>query len=190
MARVKQTARKSTGGKPPCLYLATKVAGESAWQIGSMKKSHCYLPGTVALKEIRKFQKTTNLLIRKAPFQCLVRKLTQKIGKTTSKCRVLNSPTTRPISTHVLISRVAGFHSKSHMDLGLNPAAVPYPLTPLVFTWKHLLAIKTALYRLPIGGGEEHWSVNLRPASITFANLSGHSANQTTCTDWPSGRTI
>jgi histone H3 len=35
----------------------------------------------VALREIRKFQKTTNLLIRKAPFQDLVCKLAQKIGK-------------------------------------------------------------------------------------------------------------
>jgi histone H3 len=35
----------------------------------------------VALREICKFQKTTNLLIRKAPFQHLVSKLAQKIGK-------------------------------------------------------------------------------------------------------------
>jgi histone H3 len=35
----------------------------------------------VALREISKFQKTTNVLIRKAPFQHLVRKLAQKIGK-------------------------------------------------------------------------------------------------------------
>jgi histone H3/H4 len=35
----------------------------------------------VALREIRKFQKTTNLLIRKAPFQRLVLKVAQKIGK-------------------------------------------------------------------------------------------------------------
>jgi histone H3 len=35
----------------------------------------------VALREIRKFKKTTKLLIRKAPFQCLLRKLAQIIGK-------------------------------------------------------------------------------------------------------------
>ncbi len=35
----------------------------------------------VALKEIHKFQKTTNLLIRKAPFQHLVCKLALKFGK-------------------------------------------------------------------------------------------------------------
>jgi histone H3 len=35
----------------------------------------------VALRETRQFQKSTNLLIRKAHFQRLVRKLAQKIGK-------------------------------------------------------------------------------------------------------------
>ncbi len=35
----------------------------------------------MALREIRKFPKITNLLIRKAPFQHLVRELAQKIGK-------------------------------------------------------------------------------------------------------------
>ncbi len=44
-----------------------------------MKKPHCYRPGTVALREIRRFQKTTELLIRKAPFQRLVQKITQNL---------------------------------------------------------------------------------------------------------------
>ena len=35
-------------------------------------KKHRYRPGTVALREIRKFQKSTDLLIKKAPFQRLV----------------------------------------------------------------------------------------------------------------------
>ena len=41
-----------------------------------MKKPHRYRPGTVALREIRRFQKTTELLIRKAPFQHVVREQT------------------------------------------------------------------------------------------------------------------
>ena len=44
-----------------------------------MKKPHCYRPGTVALCEIRRFQKTTELLIRKAPFQRVVREIAQKM---------------------------------------------------------------------------------------------------------------
>jgi histone H3 len=46
-----------------------------------MRKPHRWRPGTVALREIRKFQKTTNLLIRKAPFQRLVREVALKFGK-------------------------------------------------------------------------------------------------------------
>ncbi len=38
---------------------------------------HRYRPGTVALREIRKFQKSTDLLIRKLPFQRLVREIAQ-----------------------------------------------------------------------------------------------------------------
>ena len=40
-----------------------------------MKKPHRWCPGTVALREIRKYQKNTDLLMRKAPFQRLVREI-------------------------------------------------------------------------------------------------------------------
>ena len=39
--------------------------------------THRYRPGTVALREIRKYQKSTELLIRKLPFQRLVREIAQ-----------------------------------------------------------------------------------------------------------------
>lgn len=73
MARTKQTARKSTGGKAPRKQLATKAARKSAPATGGVKKPHRFRPGTVALREIRKYQKSTELLIRKLPFQRLVR---------------------------------------------------------------------------------------------------------------------
>ncbi|XDV33321.1 hypothetical protein PO909_003759 [Leuciscus waleckii] len=73
MARTKQTARKSTGGKAPRKQLATKAARKSAPSTGGVKKPHRYRPGTVALREIRRYQKSTELLIRKLPFQRLVR---------------------------------------------------------------------------------------------------------------------
>jgi len=44
---------------------------------GGVKKPHRYRPGTVALREIRKYQKSTELLIRKLPFQRLVREIAQ-----------------------------------------------------------------------------------------------------------------
>lgn len=40
-----------------------------------MKKAHRFRPGTVALREIRRYQKSVDLLIRKLPFQKLVREI-------------------------------------------------------------------------------------------------------------------
>ncbi len=75
MARTKQTARKNTGAKAPRKHLANKAARKTAPQAqvvlppsGGVKKPHRYRPGTVALREIRKYQKSTDLLIRKLPF--------------------------------------------------------------------------------------------------------------------------
>jgi len=76
MARTKQTARKSTGGKAP-RTLATKAARKTAPSRGGVKKPHRWRPGTVALREIRKYQKSTELLIRKLPFQRFVKEIAQ-----------------------------------------------------------------------------------------------------------------
>jgi len=76
MARTKQTAGKSTtGGKAP-RKVASKAA-KKATVTGGLKKAHRFRPGTVALREIRKYQKSTELLIRKLPFQRLVREIAQ-----------------------------------------------------------------------------------------------------------------
>lgn len=76
MARTKQTARKSTGGKVVQKQLATKPKRPA---LAGVKKPHRYRPGTVALREIRKYQKSTELLIRKAPFRRLVREIAADI---------------------------------------------------------------------------------------------------------------
>jgi histone H3 len=81
MARVKQMARKFTGGAPPHLHLATKAAQVAAQKATAVRKPHCWRPGTVALREIQKFQKNTYLLIRKTPFQRLVCEIALKFGK-------------------------------------------------------------------------------------------------------------
>lgn len=82
MARTKQTARKQTGataGKAPRKQvLGNKAARKSAPATGGVKKPHRYRPGTVSLREIKKMQKSTDLLIRKLPFQRLVREITQE----------------------------------------------------------------------------------------------------------------
>jgi len=67
MARTKQTARKSTGGKAPRKQLASKAARKSAPSTGGVKKPHRYKPGTVALREIRRYQKSTELFASPAP---------------------------------------------------------------------------------------------------------------------------
>ncbi|CAB9523506.1 Histone H3 [Seminavis robusta] len=75
MARVKQTVRRNIGYKVPRKMLATKAARKSAPTAGGVRKPYRYRPGTRALLEIRKYQKSTDLLIRKAPFQRLVRQI-------------------------------------------------------------------------------------------------------------------
>ena len=61
-----------------------KVQGGIKKQPTSQKgqpKPRRYRLGTVALQEIRRYQKSTELLIRKLPFQRLVRKIAQDLGK-------------------------------------------------------------------------------------------------------------
>ena len=79
MARIKQTARKqvSSSTKVPRKLMAAKAARKTAPAMGGIKKPHRYRPGTVAIREIRKYQKSTELLIKKLPFQRLVREIAQ-----------------------------------------------------------------------------------------------------------------
>ena len=103
MARTKQTARKSTGGKAPRKAIASKAAltpfggfgnqpasspqgsfggfgsavPAARPMFGGVKKPHRYRPGTVALREIRRYQKSTDLLIRRTAFERLVREIAQ-----------------------------------------------------------------------------------------------------------------
>ena len=71
MARVKSSPIRYGGGKS-LRKLPTKSG-----RLACVKKPHRYRPGTVALREIRRYQKSTDLLIRKLPFQRLVRDIAQ-----------------------------------------------------------------------------------------------------------------
>ena len=77
MARTKHTARKATGNKQPRKNVAANKAakGKTTAISGGVKRTHRFRPGTVALRDIRKYQKSTELLIRKLPFQRLVREI-------------------------------------------------------------------------------------------------------------------
>ncbi|KAG9079666.1 hypothetical protein FRC06_007599, partial [Ceratobasidium sp. 370] len=81
------TARKSAGGKAPCKQLAhwhKSTGGKAPRKQLTTKqarkpgpKPHRFHPGTVTLREICCYQKSTELLIRKLPFQRLVRETAQ-----------------------------------------------------------------------------------------------------------------
>merc|ERR1712018_992322 len=79
MARTKHSARKTpggvamTGGKAPRKHLAAKSARKTSEGAAKRYRSR---QGTVALKEIRRYQRSSELLIRKMPFQRLCRALT------------------------------------------------------------------------------------------------------------------
>ena len=68
LAEKKEEARKKAAAR------MAKKAGQKA-PMGGVKKRYRYRPGTVALKQIRQYQKSTELLIRKLPFQRLVREI-------------------------------------------------------------------------------------------------------------------
>jgi len=79
MVRTKQTAKKFTCVKVPRRQLATLQRRLSAPATGGVKRHHRFRPGTVALRDIRRYQRSTELLIRKLPFQRLVREIAEVI---------------------------------------------------------------------------------------------------------------
>ncbi|XP_042594811.1 histone H3-like centromeric protein A [Cyprinus carpio] len=63
---------------PPSTSRARRTSGPSE---ASPRKKHRFRPGTRALMEIRKYQKSTDLLLRKAPFSRLVREVCQTFSR-------------------------------------------------------------------------------------------------------------
>ena len=90
MAITKQTARRDQGGKAPRRIFTknpSSIKAQRAAKKGktdySETKKRRFRPGTVALQEIRRYQKNTDLLIRKLPFQRLFGELYSNINKIT-----------------------------------------------------------------------------------------------------------
>ena len=75
MARTKKTNYK--GGKAPRGDFAKNLAARKRRSdaTATVKKPRRYRPGTVALREIRRYQKTTELLIPKAPMSRAVKEV-------------------------------------------------------------------------------------------------------------------
>ena len=75
MARTKQTAKKY-GGKAS--HGKKLPSGKSKkFDVTAPRKPRRFKPGTVALREIRRYQKSTNTLLRGAPFRRVVREIAQ-----------------------------------------------------------------------------------------------------------------
>ena len=79
MARTKHTARKDEVGKKWSTF-AKKEPRSQSDKASAQHQQHRYRPGMVALREIRRYQKSTELLIRKLPFQRLVCEILQGFG--------------------------------------------------------------------------------------------------------------
>jgi len=76
MTRVKQVSRKHVAGKRPRKSIVHKAVKQPKYiQLTAERKKARFRPGTVALREIRRYQRSTDLLIRKLPFQRLVREV-------------------------------------------------------------------------------------------------------------------
>ena len=75
MARTKQTPRVSR--KAPRKQLSSNLAARKRPPVATatVKKPHRHRPGTVALREIRRYQKSTELLVPKAPISRVVKEI-------------------------------------------------------------------------------------------------------------------
>jgi hypothetical protein len=84
------------------MYLYYSIRGRIHWQycqlIGNVHTRAGFLPGTVALREIRCYQKSTELLIRKLPSQRLVREIAQDF-----KTDLRFQSSAHPLNTHMYI---------------------------------------------------------------------------------------
>ncbi|KAG2077334.1 histone-fold-containing protein [Suillus decipiens] len=72
------TARKSTGREKPApasVMSSKKRASNAGAEEDQQRKKRRYRPGTLALREIRKYQRSTDLLLRRLPFSRVVREI-------------------------------------------------------------------------------------------------------------------
>ena len=79
MARTKRTARKDEVGKKRSTFMKKQPRSQTD-QATAQQQPHRYRPRMVALREIRRYQKSTELLIRKLLFQHLVCEILQGYG--------------------------------------------------------------------------------------------------------------
>ena len=79
MVRTKRTARKDEVGKKRSAFVKKQPRSQTD-QASAQQQLHWYRSGMVVLREIRRYQKSTELLIRKLLFQHLVHEILQGYG--------------------------------------------------------------------------------------------------------------
>ena len=76
--KLKKTGKSKEERPKGLTKIATKVARKSTPADGGVKKPCHYQPGTRALQEISKYQRGTDLLIRKLPFMHVIQEIGQQ----------------------------------------------------------------------------------------------------------------
>ena len=66
------------GGKQPRKHISHKILRKGITHTGGIKKPHRYRPGMVALREIRWYQRSTENVIKRTPFQKLIKEISQE----------------------------------------------------------------------------------------------------------------
>ena len=74
MPRAQQEVLEGLGVHP-----RSHIGGKNVKKMRKQRSNHRFRPGTRALMHIRKYQKSTESLVRKLPFQRLVRHLVQQL---------------------------------------------------------------------------------------------------------------
>lgn len=104
MVRTKQTARKSTTTLPHRHPKSSTPQRSTPNSTGGVVKPHRYRPGQLALLDIRRYQNSTELLIRKLPFQRLVREIAEQFM---TDCRFVSAALSAlQVSYFILIDRI------------------------------------------------------------------------------------
>ena len=79
MPKTKSIA-KEAAKRNPVKKVEEKKVKKTAPAEGGMKRKVRVTPGTNALREIRRYQKSMNMMLPRAPFQRLVREITGDVG--------------------------------------------------------------------------------------------------------------
>ncbi|KAG5482512.1 hypothetical protein CUR178_05652 [Leishmania enriettii] len=120
MSRTKETARAKR-------TITSKKSKKAPSAASGVKKAHRrWRPGTCAIREIRKFQKSTSLLIQCAPFQRLVREVSssQKEGLRfqSSAIMAIQEATEAYIVSLMADTNLACIHAKRPREACDDPA--------------------------------------------------------------------